>query len=184
MENVNPRIVKITDISAKEMDLLNSFECGKPQINSYLKEDALEDARLGLTKTFLFFEDNLEQNPVLLGYFSLVTDRVQVISKSTVKKKMRVSGYNHVQKDFIPGIQIHHFAVSSSYQRKHIGQTLMYYVLVFIKKFLLPYVGSCLITVQSERDVVGFYNKIGFEKTGQCRDVNVAMALLTSEIYS
>lgn len=179
----DPEIVKITDLDEEEKELVNLFSCGKEQIDSYLKDDAYEDTCLGLTKTFIFLSGS-KQKKRMLGYFSLVADRVQVINKSKIKGKMKNTGYDFFgQKDFIPGIQIHHFAVGEEYKGKGIGSNLMNYVLAFIKLFILTNIGACLITVQSEKDVTGFYEKIGFSKTGQTRDVNTSMAILTRELF-
>ncbi|SDN56361.1 hypothetical protein SAMN04487774_1031, partial [Enterococcus faecalis] len=60
---------------------------------------------------------------------------------------------------------------------------LMYYVFSFIKLTILPYIGACLITVQSEKDVQHFYRKVGFEKTGDTRDCNISMAYTTNQLF-
>ena len=156
------QIKKISNLNTEEKALMKAFSCGKPEIDSYLKSDALEDLTFGITKTFLFFME-IENKKRLVGYFTLTT--------------------NPVYKRSIPGIQIHHFAIQKDLQNQKFGINLMYYVFSFIKLTILPYVGSCLITVQSEKDVQNFYRKIGFEKTGDTRDCNVSMAYTTNQLF-
>lgn len=170
-------LVKITNLNATQMKLLEEFDCGVQSINDYLKKDALEDSQLGITKTWLFFEGGN-----LIGYFSLTTDRMTVIKRSTVHKKLSVK----LNYKSIPSIQIHHFAVNKIYQKKpeKNGQHLMDIALYFIKYNLLSMTGACLITVFSLKSSVGFYKKIGFEKTGDSRDqTNVAMAFFTADLF-
>ncbi|EAC4538604.1 N-acetyltransferase, partial [Listeria monocytogenes] len=68
------------------------------------------------------------------------------------------------------------------HQNKGNGVILMNYLITFIKIKILPNVGATLLTVYSLKEAVGFYKKIGFEKTGCHSDVNVNMALVISEV--
>ncbi|EOY0651181.1 GNAT family N-acetyltransferase, partial [Listeria monocytogenes] len=68
------------------------------------------------------------------------------------------------------------------FQKQGTGEVLMNYLITFIKLKILPNVGATLLTVYSLKEAVGFYSKIGFEKTGCHSDVNVNMALVLSEV--
>ena len=175
------QIKKISNLNTEEKALVEAFSCGKPGIDSYLKNDALEDLTYGITKTFLFFMD-IENKKVLAGYFTLTTDRVLVTRNSHMHEKLN-KWKNPVYKRSIPGVQIHHFAIQKDLQNRKFGINLMYYVFSFIKLTILPYIGACLITVQSEKDVQHFYRKVGFEKTGDTRDCNISMAYTTNQLF-
>lgn len=175
----DPKIVSITDLSDYEKDLVDSFTCGKEDIDNYLKCDSLDDYYHGITRTFCFFDDEANK---MLGYFSLTVDRVTIIRKSLLNKKLK-NQKNYVNRGYVPGIQIHHFGVSEDLQGKGLGRDLLDYVFVLIHQQILPFVGACLITVQSENDVIGFYKKVGFEATGQTRDKNKSMAIIIKELF-
>lgn len=173
---------KISNINEEEKALVEAFSCGKDSIDNYLKKEALEDLQYGITKTYLMFVTPEQGDTYLLGYFSLTADRVLITKKSKLQGRL-ISWENPVKRQSIPGIQIHHFAVNKQYQKQHFGQELMYYAFLFIKSAILSNIGACLITVQSEPDVRGFYESLGFCHTGQTRDINVSMAIPTNEFF-
>lgn len=175
------QIKKLSNIDEEEKALVEAFSCGKDHIDAYLKEDALEDLKFGITKTFLFFM-SIEGEKQLISYFSLTTDRVTVTKKSNAAQTL-ATWENPVKRTSIPGIQIHHFAVDSRFQGQGHGANLIYYIFEFIKATILPHLGACLITVQSEKDVKGFYSTIGFVATEQQRDCNVSMAFPTNDFF-
>lgn len=75
-------LVKITNLDEKKLKALSEFDCGEKSINEYLVNDALEDSLLGITKTWLYYDEG-----DLKGYFSLTTDRMTIIKASKARKK-------------------------------------------------------------------------------------------------
>lgn len=175
----DPKIVSISDLNTSEKALMEAFSCGKKHTDNYLTQDAQDDSFHGITRTFCFFD---EANKIMFGYFSLTVDRVHITNKSLLTPKFKKQK-NYVNKKLVPGIQLHHFAISESIQKQGYGRHLMDYVFALIEQQVLPFVGACLITVQSETDVVKFYKKIGFESTGQDRDRNTGMAIIIKELF-
>lgn len=174
-----PKIVSITELNTSEEALMKAFSCGKKHIDNYLKNDAKDDFFHGITRSFCIFDEEKEK---MLGYFSLTVDRVHVTNKSLLTTKLEKEE-NYVDRRLVPGIQVHHFAIAKDIQRQGYGMHLMDYVFILIYQEIIPYVGACLITVQSENDVVHFYKKIGFEATGQTRDCNTSMAIIIKELF-
>lgn len=173
---------KISNITPQEKALVKAFSCGKDHIDSYLKNEALEEIKYGISKTFLMFIKQKNSPLFLLGFFSLTTDRVQIIRTSKLTNALKIWG-NPIMPQSIPAIRIHYFAIHKDKQRKKLGSEMMFYTFQYIKNFILPHIGACLITLQSEKDVVKFYEEIGFCKTGQTRDKNISMAVLTNEFF-
>ncbi|MGY3767097.1 GNAT family N-acetyltransferase [Vagococcus vulneris] len=181
----DPNIVSIDKLNSNQKALLEAFSCGKDSIDDYLKNVAIDDFNYGITRTFCFFEyDEINNKDTkMLGYFSLTVDRVAVVKSSKINNKLEKTD-NYVQRNYVPGIQIHHFAVKDDLQKDGLGRDLMDYVFILIYYQVLVYVGACLITVQSEKDVTGFYEAIGFEKTGDSRQTaNVSMAIIIKELF-
>ncbi|MGC9341041.1 GNAT family N-acetyltransferase [Listeria ivanovii] len=174
---LNIEIKSISGLTDIERHAIMDFTCGNTDIDLYLQEDALSDYVCNLTRTFILFLDDK-----VAGYFTLTSDRALITRKSTVSRKLPSHPHFTFHRDSIPALQIHHFAIAKSLQRQGSGIVLMNYLLAFIKIKILPNVGATLLTVYSLRDAVGFYSKIGFEKTGCHSDVNVNMALVLSEV--
>lgn len=169
-------VKSITKLTPQEKALVEAFSCGEDDIDDYLHKDALDDMSHNITQTFLVFF-----NEEILGYFSLTADRVIVVNNSKITNKLLENG-NEINRNSIPAVQIHHFAVNFKYQKSGAGRVVMDLAFVIIKNQILPYLGACLITVQSIKKSVGFYKKIGFNPTGQVRDSNSSMAIIVKEV--
>nr|WP_240422356.1 GNAT family N-acetyltransferase [Listeria costaricensis] len=68
------------------------------------------------------------------------------------------------------------------WQKNNLGEFLMFRVIAIVKENILPNVGATLLTVHALNESVGFYQKLGFEKTGDDIDKNTNMALILSEV--
>lgn len=179
-DNLIIRFEKVSNLDKKDQKEMNSFSCGIPEIDCYLHEDSYNDTCYGVAKTWLLFANNN-----LIGYFTLTADKMKVIRTSNIRLKLQEThDTTNVSMKSIPSIQIHHFAVHTKYQNKGYGRIMMEHVLVFIKELILSNLGACLITVQSLKSAVGFYEKMGFEKTGDSRDqMHPAMAFHTNDLF-
>lgn len=172
---------RITKLSETEIVSLRNFDCGVVSLNSYLIEDAKEDALEGNTKTYLIY---MEEKVV--GYFSLVSDRVLVIRQSKLRdRKQGKKRFSRTGTKNVPAIQIRHLALDRELHRKGYGKFFLDRILLLIRTIILPYMGATLITVYSIESAVGFYEKYGFQKTGdQSKDtINYCMALHTDAIF-
>ncbi|ENF1080200.1 GNAT family N-acetyltransferase [Listeria monocytogenes] len=174
---LNVEIKSISGLTDTERQEVMKFSCGNTDIDLYLHEDALEDYICNLTRTFVLFIEG-----TVAGYFTLTSDRALITRKSALSRKLPSHPHFTVHRDSIPALQIHHFAIGEPHQNKGNGVILMNYLITFIKIKILPNVGATLLTVYSLKEAIGFYKKIGFEKTGCHSDVNVNMALVISEV--
>ncbi|HEM1440018.1 GNAT family N-acetyltransferase [Listeria monocytogenes] len=174
---LNIEIKSISGLTDIERQAVMDFTCGNTDIDLYLQEDALSDYVCNLTRTFILFLDDK-----VAGYFTLTSDRALITRKSTVSRKLPSHPHFTFHRDSIPALQIHHFAIAKTLQKQGTGVVLMNYLITFIKLKILPNVGATLLTVYSLKEAVGFYSKIGFEKTGCNSNVNVNMALVLSEV--
>lgn len=55
------------------LNSITNFECYEKELESFLKEDALENQKQGISKTYLFFYENN-----LVGYVTLLTDTLRL----------------------------------------------------------------------------------------------------------
>ncbi|EOE6359728.1 N-acetyltransferase, partial [Enterococcus hirae] len=78
-----------------------------------------EEIKYGISKTFLMFIKQKNNPLFLLGFFSLTTDRVQIIRTSKLTNALKIWG-NPIMPQSIPAIRIHYFAIHKDKQRKKI----------------------------------------------------------------
>jgi len=124
------------------------FESRTEDLNAFLKEDALENQKELINKTFLCCHFNQ-----LVGYITFTTD---IIEKEEVQKEGRIK----VKYGEYPAIKIARLAVDKKYEGKGAGSFLL---LAAIGKALKisDEVGCRFITVDSKQDSIGFYEKRG-----------------------
>lgn len=178
---IEPDFKRITKLSKTEIECFRDFDCGVVSLNSYLIEDAKEDALEGNTKTYLIY---IEEK--FVGYFSLVSDRVLIINRSKLHdNKNGIKRFSRTGTTNVPAIQIRHLAIRQDLQKQGYGRDILDRILLLIRNFILPYMGATLITVYSLKTSVGFYEKYGFKKTGdRSKDtINHCMALHTDAIF-
>lgn len=168
----------ISDLSPEERVKLKQFSSGETDIDEYLHKYAYGDQICNLTRTFVIMKTDL-----ILGYFTLTSDRAAIIKSSKLSQKLPTHDHFIHRRDSIPAVQIHHFAVDKEYQNRGYGSQIMKTLIVFINVTILPHMGASLLTVNSIKSAVGFYHKQGFDKTGNSRDtVNTNMALVLSDV--
>ncbi|MEA2003928.1 MAG: GNAT family N-acetyltransferase [archaeon] len=127
---------------------VSRFESRTADLNAFLKEDALENQKELVNKTFLCYHFNQ-----LVGYITFTTD---IIEKEEVQKEGRI----RVPYKEYPAIKIARLAVDKKYERRGVGEFLL---LAAVGKALKmsDYVGCRFITVDSKQDSIGFYEKRG-----------------------
>ena len=64
----------------------------------------------------------------------------------------------------IPVVQITYLAVHKDYERQGIGRMMVYWSIEYTKA-VSQQIGCRAVLAHSERDVVGFYEKLGFKLT-------------------
>ncbi len=141
-----------------------SFDCGKTDLNEFFRDDALLHDQEHLTRTYLVFnEDNPDE---LLAYFSLANDKISSLLTRTNNQFRRVRNNVHSTlhryREF-PAIKLARLAVAEEYQGQGLGTYILYIVL---QEYLYPDAksGCRFITVDSDMEAVGFYEKLGFEE--------------------
>ena len=127
------------------------FECASPELNDFLKEDALENQKELISKTYLCYHPHR-----LVGYITFATD---VLKAKEMRVKEHLEGILYAE---YPAIKIGRLAVDKKYERKGVGRFLL---LIAVGKALKisGEVGCRFITVDSKRESIEFYQKHGFE---------------------
>ncbi len=129
----------------------SSFCCTNTELNEFLKNDALLDQTLMVSRTYLCC-----QKKQAAGYFTLVADTLEVEAVDQIDK---IEGYLYRK---YPAIKIARLAVHQSNERQGIGR---FTLLAAIGKAISVSndIGCRYITVDSKPESMGFYEKHNFK---------------------
>lgn len=98
-----------------------SFDCGKPTLNDYLKKIAGQDAKRGYSKTFVATLDSVD-NPEVVGYYST--------SASSIKfENIPPHLSRKLPKYPAPAMLIGRLAADRRMQGQRLGETLLIHAL-------------------------------------------------------
>src|SRR5271169_1036581 len=131
---------------------LSGFHSAEPELDEFLKEDALENQRNLISVTRLVFLSGK-----LVGYFTLINDSIEVRS---VEECDREESY-HFRK--YPALKIARLATHSDFERFGVGRSMLRKIFT-ISITLSHYVGCRIITVDSKHSAVEFYKKFSFKQ--------------------
>jgi len=91
------------------------FDCGEPELNSYLSNTARQHSEKGISRTFVIVDD---ENPSeILGFFSLASCEI-LVEKLPGK-------YAKKYPSRAPAVKLARLAVSKTMQRKGLGAHMM-----------------------------------------------------------
>jgi len=92
----------------------SGFDCGVPELDSFLKATARQHGKKGISRTFVLTEDT----PVILGYFTLTL--CEVTARSMPAKYART-----YPRHALPAVRLGRLAVSRREQGKGYGELLL-----------------------------------------------------------
>ena len=134
-----------------------SFDCGDEDLNDFLLTDAQNYQKSLLAFTYL-----VKDSDDVIGYFSLLNDKLSFI-ESSKKSWRRIKGlfpHSKHRRDY-PAVKVGRLAVSSRYQGTDIGTRIMDFVKYsFIDR---NRTGCVFITVDALRKSMPFYVKNKFK---------------------
>jgi GNAT superfamily N-acetyltransferase len=133
---------------SEEHDLAG-FDCGDPDFNDFIKNDAVKDKLENNSVTYIGF---LEDGPA--AYISLVAAAYQ--SRLVLEKDRGDFRYNQV-----PAIKIARLATDLSFQNMGCGRFLMDYSVALALR-IKKYIGVKLIITDALPDKVRWYLGLGF----------------------
>ena len=128
------------------------FDCGVPELNSFLKATARQHGDKGISRTFVLSDQ--EKPETILGYFTLTLCEVRTeYLPATYAKKYPQHG--------LPAVRLARLAVSRKYQRKGYGGLLLAAALAEAKRL-----GLTQLTTEASAFSYGLFLRYGFELTG------------------
>jgi hypothetical protein len=157
-------LLELLDISslqpAEFKKLTQTFSCSNKHLNDYLKKHAYNHCvKNGISKTYFLLSNNL-----IASYITLTVDIIAISENDNsyheYKKYCNLSnGFTYP----IPAIKIARLATDQNHLNK--GYAAILFKFSELKAYITQIHEGCrLITIDSEKDAVNFYSKMGCRK--------------------
>lgn len=150
MDPIPERALSIELLNARNAKYtLTPFDSGNEELNDFLKNDALKEQRLLLSRTHLcFYKDHV------VGFITLAADSIRLDRLDT---SQHIEGCDYPA---YPCILIARLAADKKLQNHGIGHYLLSLAIGFALEGPL---GCRYLTVDPKESAVKFYEKIGFK---------------------
>lgn len=140
----------------EEIDItcLDAFSCSRPNLDDFLKEEALGYAQYGLTATTVVFRPD---DPCPIAYFSLSSDAL----KLATSEKFDLGLPFETAVSYFPAVKITRLAVSEEFHGQGLGPHLINMIEGMVFK---DHISTRLLTVDAanEEKVLRMYRRSGF----------------------
>ena len=136
------------------------FECAKPEFAEHLRVMAFYDQQERIGQPYLFMRGD-----EIVGYVILAASHLG----AEEQKSVGVDTHGTV-----PALLITYLATHKRHERRGIGRLMVSWS-VSQAKAISRSIGCRAVTVNSEPDVSGFYEKLGFARMLKQQDEGVAM---------
>ena len=153
--NHNKQSFKI-ELLNQNHDLTN-FDCGDLDLNDFIKNEALKEQNKKLNITYLITINN-----DIIGYFSLLTDKIEIkyIKNEEIKKNILSDLKN--QYKTIPSVKIGRLAIDKKYAKQGIGTLILKNIIYSLDEISKKEIGFRLITVEGYVEAYHFYTTNNF----------------------
>ncbi len=135
-----------------------SFDCGKPSLDTYIREIAASDERTHAATAFVMVDpDDAAMPRGIIGYFTLSAYAFQREQARRRDRDRSLPGYR-----IIPALLIGRFALDRRHQGRGLGSTLLLAALARSYR-LSGELGLAVVVVHAlDDEAVGFYTHQGF----------------------
>lgn len=148
---IDRSLLEIRDLSPDDMTAAAGFSCGDPDLDDFLRSDALRLQTHHVARTFVAIYE-----AVLVGYVALLADAVEL--KPNERKKLALHFRDH---PMVPALKIARLAIAESFSGRRLGETLVRFAAVRALD-IEAHAGCRLLTVDAYPKAIGFYERLGF----------------------
>jgi len=154
-------LLPIDDVSDP---ILAAFDCGKPELNSFLTNDARDFQKKRLAFTTVVFHEEVDG---AVGYFCLSNDGIPLKHS----EQMEVEG--DVLLSSFPGAKIGRLAVSSPLQSAGVGRRILELIAgELVEESKVSAARLLIVDAANEPRVIQFYQRHGFNESLWASDNN------------
>lgn len=128
------------------------FDCGRQELNDWLRQVARQHQDKGLSKTFVA---TLEQEPArICGYYALTL--------AELESRHIPEAWRKKLPHRVPGVRLGRLAVDKAFQGKHLGELLLVDALTRTRRIHIEAGGIGLFVDALDEKAAGFYRRFGF----------------------
>jgi len=129
------------------------FDCGRQELNDWLRQIARQHQDKGLSKTFVAIREELPTR--ICGYYALtLTELENRHLPAAWRKKLPRR---------IPGVRLGRLAVDKQYQRKGLGELLLVDAMIRARRIYSQAGGIGLFVDAVNEQAAGYYRRFGFD---------------------
>lgn len=160
MDQVHPSDSRLyfTPLTPDHRDGIQAFSCSVPDLEAFLKDDALRLHESHISFTYLAFLEHAQGGDELAGYISLIADAL------TLEQHER-HDIPSIEFSVVPAVKVGRLAtnLASKVHIRGTGTAMMRFA--FLKGLeLATIVGARFLTVDALEGAVSFYERLGFVK--------------------
>lgn len=130
-----------------------AFDCGRPELNDWLRQVARQHQNKGLSKIFVAIRD--EAPTLVCGYYALTLAELENRHLPQARRK------NLPRR--IPGVRLGRLAVDKQYQGKGLGELLLIDALSRARRIYTEAGGIGLFVDAFDAPAAGYYRRFGFD---------------------
>ncbi len=129
------------------------FDCGDAELNSWFAQVARQHKEKGVSSTFVAV--GKESSTEVLGFYAIsLAELVNTDLPAQYRKRLPAK---------IPVFRLGRLATAKSYERKGIGEYMLFDAIDRVTR-IAEEVGGIGLVVNAKPSAVGFYNRYGFEQ--------------------
>ncbi len=129
------------------------FDCGRQELNDWLRQVARQHQDKGLSKTFVAVREELPTR--ICGYFALTL--------AELENRHLPEAWRTKLPRRIPGVRLGRLAVDRQYQGKGLGELLLVDALTRAQRIYAEAGGIGLFVDALDEQAAGYYRTFGFE---------------------
>jgi ribosomal protein S18 acetylase RimI-like enzyme len=160
MQKFKPKDLHIEELNEKHLKIIKQFSSYEKELVDFLLEDAYNNQKLQISKTFLFFDNKHS----LVSYITLLNDSINL--EGSLKEFFREKEIHYRS---LPSLKIGRLCVDDNYLKKGIGTIMIKFAVNIGNQIETKYSGCRFITLDAKRnndpkrDPLHFYKKLGFK---------------------
>jgi GNAT superfamily N-acetyltransferase len=130
-----------------------SFDCGRQELNDWLRQVARQHQDKGLSKTFVAVQEAAPER--ICGYYALTL--------AELENRHLPAAWRKKLPRRIPGVRLGRLAVDQRYQGKGLGELLLLDALLRAQRIYTEAGGIGLFVDAIDAQAAGYYQRFGFE---------------------
>ncbi len=154
-EKIKPEDLKAEKLEPRHIHLLPNFSTDNKELRAFLVEDSIKNQQLFISTTYLWFYNPTSE---LVAYISLLNDSLRI--RETELEKIFVE--KGVLYKSLPALKIGRLCVDKRFTGRGIGTFMTKFALMKAAK-ISEDAGCRFLVLDSKRESIDFYKKIGFD---------------------